>query len=126
MKIGTWLGVCCTVLAAGSVMAKASPPDWQQLEQAYQDGGTGGARHQILAAIPLGTPMDVALRSLATVGATCKSHRGDPVVKRCLIHQYSLRDGAADDIRWTITISAPQGRIESLQLDRYVDRHGTA
>ncbi|PXA84850.1 hypothetical protein DMC47_39550 [Nostoc sp. 3335mG] len=127
MKIAPWLGACGALLMAGTATAQASPPDWQQLEQAHQqDGGTEGARHEMLAAMPLGTPIDAALRSLTTVGATCKPLRSDPTMRRCLIHQYSLLDGAADDVRWTITLAAPQGRIESLRLDRYVDRHGTA
>jgi len=122
-----WLAIGLTVPAATAAIAQNPFPDWQQLELAHKrDGGTEAARLQMLAALPIGSPLDPALRSLATVGATCKSRRHEPDVKHCLIHQYSLLDGAADDIRWTITISASRGRIESLRLGRYVDRHGTA
>lgn len=123
----TWLAVGLVVSPAAAAIAQNPFPDWQQLELAHkQDGGTEAARLQMLTALPIGSSLDTALRSLATAGATCKFRRHEPDVKRCLIHQYSLLDGSADDIRWTITISAHNGYIKSLRLDRYVDRHGTA
>lgn len=121
-----WLAVGLTMSAAAAT-AQTPLPDWQQLELAHQqDGGTQAARAQLLAALPIGGSLDNAVRSLSTVGATCKPRRHEPDAERCLIHQYSLLDGAADDVRWTISISASQGRIMDMQLDRYVDRHGTA
>jgi hypothetical protein len=113
-------------IAATSAMALPPLPDWQQLESYHQqDSGTGVARRSIVAALPPGTSAAAARTALIADGATCKQPRHGLGIEKCLIHQYSLLDGAADDVRWTITISAPQGQIESLQVDRYVDRHGT-
>lgn len=127
MKGMNGLGAALTLLLAGAAAAQPPVPDWRHLEMAHeQDGGVQTARARMLAALPIGSSMDTALRSLSTVGATCKPRRGAPDVQRCLIHQYSLLDGAADDVRWTVVISAAKGRVDSLRLDRYVDRHGTA
>lgn len=121
------IGAAFACLSASIAVALPPLPDWQQLESYHQqDHGTGMAQHSILAALPAGTSIETARAALIADGATCKQPRKRPGVEKCLIHQYDLGDGAADDVRWTITISAPQGRIESLQLDRYVDRHGTA
>jgi hypothetical protein len=128
MKKQIWsVGVGLAAAVAGPAMALPPLPNWQQLESYHQqDHGTRMARHGMLAALPAGTPIETARAALIADGATCKQPRKRAGVEKCLIHQYDLGDGAADDVRWTITISAPQGRIEGLQLDRYVDRHGTA
>jgi hypothetical protein len=117
------------VFAAASSAAMALPPlpDWQQLESYFQqDKSTELARRSILTALPPGTSAAAAREALIADGATCKQRHNKPGVETCLIHQYSLLDGAADDVRWTLTLKEEQGRITAILVDRYVDRHGSA
>jgi hypothetical protein len=114
------------LLVASPALAAAPVPGFQDLESAYAGDATlGTARQSLAAAIPAGTPVADARGALADAGATCKpQHRGG-TVERCLIHQYSLADGAADDIRWTILLNEAAGRVDTVSLNRSVDRHGT-
>lgn len=75
-------------------------------------------------ALPAGTSMQHARAALIQAGASCRTAHGTPGVEHCLIHQYSLADGAADDVRWTILLQDQDGRLGNVSLDRYVDRHG--
>jgi hypothetical protein len=121
------ISLCLGGALSTSVIAQPPLPDWYQLEAFHdQDGGIESARNSIVAALPIGTEIDVARSALIADGATCRPKRHQPGVERCLIHQYSLADGAADDVRWTITLSAPTGRVEVLTVNREVDRHGSA
>jgi hypothetical protein len=121
--IGGFVGA----IIASAALALPPLPDWQQLESDHkQDHGVGIAQQSMITALPAGTPIETARAALIADGASCKHSRNHQAVEKCLIHQYNLGDGAADDIRWTITISAPNGRVEMLKLNRYVDRHGTA
>jgi len=121
------LGAVLATLAASSAAALAPLPDWQQLEAYHQqDNGTAMARQGILAALPPGTPVATARAVLIADGATCKASRKRPGVEACLIHQYSLLDGAADDVRWTLTLMEQQGQVTTVLVDRSVDRHGSA
>lgn len=102
-------------------------PDWWQLEEDYaKTHDITLAQRAIAQAIPLGISSKVAVATLVRDGATCKTERRDASKTRCLIHQYSLADGAADDIRWTIILSDHAGDLNFLSLDRYVDRHGSS
>lgn len=128
MKTLPWI-IGVGLLAAATPAALALPPlpDWQQLESDHQqDNGTGMARRDILSALPPGTSAATARSALIADGATCRQRRDRPGVETCLIHQYSLLDGAADDVRWTLTVMEDQGRISSILVDRSVDRHGSA
>ncbi|WBO23281.1 hypothetical protein [Sphingomonas abietis] len=127
-----------TAKAAGAVAAmlcmvvtplKAAPirpvPPWQELEADYaRDHGVGGAQAEMLRAIPIGTPLSQAHAMLAEAGADCRPDRPARGMERCLVHRYSLADGAADDVRWTIRLGMASGAVSSISLDRYVDRHG--
>jgi hypothetical protein len=116
-----------TAIAASPAAAFAPLPDWQQLERFHQqDNGTGMARQSILAALPPGTPIATARAALVADGATCRRSRGRPGTEACLIHQYSLLDGAADDVRWTLTLMEEGGQVTTVLVDRSVDRHGSA
>jgi hypothetical protein len=125
------IGLLTCVLFFGEVANSATPPaplpNWSQLESDYQqENGQKNVERSIFKALPPGTDADLARKELLADGATCRRHRSTPWVETCLIHQYSLLDGAADDIRWTITMRERLGRIISVSADRYVDRHGTA
>ncbi|WP_454886716.1 hypothetical protein [Sphingomonas oryzagri] len=112
---------------AGSALALPPLPDWQQLERYHQqDKGTAIAQRRITAAIPAGTPVEAARAMLLADGASCRPERHRPGTETCLIHQYSLLDGAADDVRWTLTLMEDQGRVSDIVVDRSVDRHGSA
>ncbi len=110
-----------------AVAAQAALPTWSELEASYdKDGGIESARKSIVAALPRGTDIHRARDALIADQATCKTNRRKPDVEHCLIHQYSLLDGAADDVRWSIDLLAPQGRLASITVKREVDRHGSA
>jgi hypothetical protein len=116
-----------TVGAPVAVTAQIALPTWSELEASYdKDGGTEAARQSIVTALPRGMDIDAARNALIADQATCKSNRRKPDVERCLIHQYSLLDGAADDVRWSIDLFASQGRLASITVKREVDRHGDA
>jgi len=128
MKRPIWItGAGLAFAATGPAMALPPLPDWQQLESYHQqDNGTGMAQRSVLAALPPGTSAEAARAALIADGATCRRPRNKPGVETCLIHQYSLLDGAADDVRWTLTIREDRGQVASILLDRSVDRHGSA
>jgi hypothetical protein len=114
------------LLLAAPALAAVPVPGFQDLESAYAGDATlGAARQSLAAAIPAGTPVADARGALTGAGATCKPQRHATNVERCLIHQYSLADGAADDVRWTILLNEAAGRVDTVSLDRSVDRHGT-
>ncbi len=117
------------LLSAGPTFAtgtEAAMPGFWQLESVYgQGGGLSAASGEIRKALPPGTDIAEAQRVLKDVGGECKTLKREPDALKCLIHQYSLADGAADDIRWTILIRTQAGAVDDLQVDRYVDRHGT-
>lgn len=121
------LGLCLATMGLGVAMAQPPLPDWRQLEAYHeQDQGTEAARKSILAALPSGTRIEAVRAALIADGASCRQHPHEPGIAHCLIHQYSLVDGAADDIRWTLTLIAQGGRLKTILVDRYVDRHGSA
>lgn len=124
----TWIaGAGLAAAAASAALALPPLPDWQQLESYHQqDNGTGMAQRSILAALPPRTSAEAAHAALIADGATCKQRRNRPGVETCLIHQYSLLDGAADDVRWTLTLKEDRGQISSILVGRNVDRHGSA
>ncbi|MBA2936526.1 hypothetical protein HZF05_20790 [Sphingomonas sp. CGMCC 1.13654] len=128
MKKRVWIiGAGLAAAAAGPATALPPLPDWQQLESYHhQDNGTGLAQRSILAALPPGTPILTARATLIADGATCRQPRNRQGIEKCLIHQYSLLDGAADDVRWTLTLKEERGQISSILVNRYVDRHGSA
>ncbi len=114
----------CTAAEASGVAAPV--PDFQTLESEYaQDASLNLSRKALLSAIPSGTSFDAAQRALSEAGAQCKPSRRGLGEKRCLVHQYSLADGAADDIRWTILLKGNAGLVSDLSVSRYVDRHGS-
>jgi hypothetical protein len=114
-------------MALGAAMAQPPLPDWRQLEAFHErDQGTEDARKNILAALPPGTRIETVRAALIADGASCRQHPHEPGIERCLIHQYSFLDGAADDIRWTLTLVVQGGRLKTILAGRYVDRHGSA
>ncbi|MDH7639106.1 hypothetical protein [Sphingomonas oryzagri] len=118
-----------TLAAALATPALALPPlpDWQQLEAYHQqDKGIELAQRSVVTALPVGTPVETARAALAADGARCRPARHRPNAETCLIHQYSLLDGAADDVRWTLTLIEDQGRVSGILVDRSIDRHGSA
>ena len=122
----------CLLIAMSAIVLPAAAradtpvPGWQDLETAYaHDGNVDGAQRQFNAAIPAGSPTPRAVAALGTVGAACKPVRSGQAAERCLIHQYSLADGAADDVRWTVLLHTTAGNVSSISLQRYVDRHGS-
>jgi hypothetical protein len=123
-----WIGgVAFAAMAGGPTLALPPLPDWQQLESYHQqDNGTATAQKSILAALPAGTPVETARAALIADGATCKQPRHRAGVETCLIHQYSLQDDAADDVRWTLTLMEKQGQVADILVDRAIDRHGSA
>jgi hypothetical protein len=120
-------GAALAAIAAGPALARPPLPDWQQLESYHQqDNGTTAAQKSILAALPPGTPIETARAALIADGATCRQPRHRADVETCLIHQYSLQDDAADDVRWTLTLMEKQGQVADIHADRTIDRHGSA
>lgn len=125
-----WLPALLPVLfGAGSAFAAGTAPampGFWQLESVYgQGGGLVAATSEIGEALPPGTGVAQAQNALRNAGGECKTLKREPGALKCLIHQYSLADGAADDIRWTILMHTEAGVVEDLKVDRYVDRHGT-
>ncbi len=121
----TILLACCGLSIAGAASAASPVPTWQQLENSYaQDHGTGAALRDILAAIPPGTPLADAEQRFAQAGGSCRADRRKPDEVRCLIHQYDLGDGAADDVRWVTSIRHDGGVVTDAAIVRSVDRHG--
>jgi hypothetical protein len=119
------LAAALGLLSLPTLAEANTAPGFQDLESAYaQDATLSTARQSVAAAIPPGTPVANARDALSGAGAECKPKRHQANVERCLIHQYSLADGAADDIRWTILLNEDAGRVDAVSLDRYVDRHG--
>ena len=120
------LGTLTGLLALPSVGQAAAPvPGFSELEAQYShDASLSSARGELAAAIPAGTPVRSAEQSLTNAGAECREKRKTPNVVRCLIHQYSFADRAADDIRWTISLDVFDDSVTGFKLDRYVDRHG--
>lgn len=113
------------LLSLPALAHAATAPSFQELESAYAEDATLAiAKQSVAAAIPPGTPVANARDALSGAGAECRPKRHQANVERCLIHQYSLADGAADDIRWTILLNEDGGRVDAVSLDRYVDRHG--
>lgn len=123
-----WIGgVAFAAMAGVPTLALPPLPDWQQLESYHQqDNGTATAQKSILAALPAGTPVETARAALIADGATCKQPRHRAGIETCLIHQYSLQDDAADDVRWTLTLMEKQGQVADILVDRAIDRHGSA
>lgn len=116
--------IAAALLLSAAASAATPLPGWQQLEALHQkDGGTEAARRDIATDIPRGTPLEAARRALVAAGARC---RHKPGIEHCLIHRYSLADGAADDVRWTVTLRTSRGVVEAIKVDRSVDRHGNA
>jgi hypothetical protein len=108
------------------VVAHAPVLDFNELEGSYsRSGGTTEAQEHLVAAIPSGMEVGKAQAILIEAGATCRSPSHLPSVRQCLIHQYSLADGAADDIRWTVSLEAPGDHVQAVSVKRYVDRHGS-
>lgn len=114
-------------VTAAEARGVAGPvPDFRTLEMEYaQDASLTLSRKALSAAIPAGTPRDAAEKALSDAGAQCKPSRRSPDESRCLLHRYSLADGAADDIRWTILLKVNAGLVNDLSVSRYVDRHGS-
>lgn len=125
-----WLPALLPILlAAGAASAEdrdpALPGFWQ-LEALYQQGGgLAAATDEIRKALPPGTGVAEVQRAVAGAGGDCRLAKRQPGPLKCLIHQYSLADGAADDIRWTILVDMQTGVVDDLRVGRYVDRHGT-
>lgn len=104
----------------------ASVPSFAALEQSYRiDSSTAPAASLLGAALPAGTPLNLAFAALTNAGADCRQEARSSFAARCLIHQYSLEDGAADDVRWTVRLLAQNSRISRIVISRYVDRHGS-
>jgi hypothetical protein len=115
-----------TVSCASMAVARVPVPDFSELEGSYaQSGATAVAQEHLVQAIPSGMDVDDAQAILIGAGATCRSPRRSPSVRQCLFHQYSLADGAADDIRWTISLDAPGDHVRTISVNRDVDRHGS-
>lgn len=124
-KYSLFIALLCATASPVLAQASSTVPSWQDLEEDYaRDGTIVGAQSQLTMAIPSGTSEQRAVSELGQVGATCKPKHHAQNVERCLIHQYSLADGAADDIRWTVSLNTVAGRVDTISLDRYVDRHG--
>jgi hypothetical protein len=126
------LKVCAiaVTLCVGVAPLAAAPihgvPNWPDLESDYaRDHNVAGAQQQMAGAIPVGIPVSSAIVALNGAGAECRPDRHAQDAQRCLIHQYSLADGAADDVRWTIHLGTAAGQVSSIALDRDVDRHGS-
>lgn len=116
----------CAVATPLMAQSAQIAPKWQVLEADYaRDHGIAGAQAEMLRAIPVGTPVTQAHARLIDAGAECRPARHSPGAERCLIHQYSLADGAADDVRWTVHLGTASGNVSSIALDRDVDRHGS-
>ena len=98
-------------------------PSFGQLEASDASGGAIAALAPILAPA---TPIATAQARLTGAGASCRRDRRHAGTVECLYHRYDLSDGAADDVRWTITLHADGDRLRDFTVRRYVDRHGTS
>jgi hypothetical protein len=126
MRLIYLLVAFCVASAPAVAQSKLDVPNWQELEDYYAgDGSVHGAQERVTRAIPPGTPTRQAVAALEKAGATCKFKARSQTPERCLIHQYSLADGAADDIRWTVFLGTKAGDVSAISLERYVDRHGS-
>lgn len=115
-----------TLLCSSMAIARVPVPDFSELEGSYaRSGGTAEVQKQLVEAIPSGMDVGDAQAMLIGAGATCRRNRHFPGVRQCLIHQYSLADGAADDIRWMVNLDAPDAHVRAVSVRRYVDRHGS-
>ncbi|MGN6122139.1 MAG: hypothetical protein ACTHOJ_04205 [Sphingomonas oligoaromativorans] len=124
-KHSALLGLACVLVWSSAAVAGVPVPGFRELEGGYaKSGGTGEAERRLAEAIPAGTGVGDAQAMLIGAGATCRNEHRTPDVRHCLFHQYSLADGAADDIRWAVRLDAPGGHVRTVSVDRSVDRHG--
>lgn len=131
--------LCAGTIIAPAALAQDAPvaaPSFSDLESRYPHDTLLAkdqvaaqmelARTTIRASVPIGTPIAVAEARLQTAGAACRADRRGTGVVKCLYHQYDLGDGAADDIRWTVTFRVASDQVSDMAVNRYVDRHGTS
>jgi hypothetical protein len=120
-----WLLATIAMAAPLHAQTDVPVPSFRALEDLYrQDPSLSANRAALARALPIGTPLDAATAKLTGAGAECRPWRKRRDATRCLIHRYSFADRAADDVRWTIALTAPGGRLSGMTVDRYVDRHG--
>lgn len=131
--IGSKLSVALVVASiALPAMARAEPaditaPPFADLESSF--AASGALTHAIAALAPSlapTTPLSTAQKRLTDAGARCWPNHHTPGLLKCLYHQYDLSDGAADDIRWMVTLHSNGELLHDFSVTREVDRHGSA
>ena len=102
-------------------------PSFGELESSFAASGT--LTHATAALAPSLTPataLSTAQKRLTAAGAHCWPGHHTPGLVKCLYHQFDLSDGAADDIRWLITLHSDGLVLHDFSVTREVDRHGGA
>ena len=105
---------------------ESSYPRDTRLNKAQNAAQMDQAKRIVSESVPAGTPLAIAEARLRDGGADCRANRRAIGVVKCLYHQYDLSDGAADDIRWTITLRSAGDAVSDISVDRYVDRKGSS
>lgn len=105
-------------MPADSLQA-SSDPLWDQ--HITRQSRIAPLRYEIRAAIPVGTPQNIAMARLQQAGARCRPASEGHM--DCGYHTVETRDEFVDDVHWNVDVGLRGGAVDQLAVQRSWSRH---